>query len=167
MIEHGLARRKADIAPAGEKRPVYEVDPNRFVVYGSRISGAFSLGEELLKFLSEKGVAEPNVQVVRDARVIDQAFYLKPSTKRSKNSPPKLPRGVILLGEMRQYFNGQGMSLDTTSSGIRDYVEKICKENGIPLAIFTGDFSEEIFDTALRQLAETDPRQLPDKSISA
>lgn len=161
-----MARSEAKITTPGEKLPTHKINPNRFVIYGSRLSGAYKISEELSRFLLEKGIENPDVEVVRDAGYINQRFYLEPEGKRTKKTPPKLPRGVILLDEMRQYFQGKGMTLDTTSSGIRDYVETLCRENGIPLIMFTGDFSVEFFEQSLRELAETNPRQLPDNGTS-
>jgi hypothetical protein len=99
---------------------------------GSRISGAVEFGEGFQRYLEQKNVPQPEVQILRDAGKIQTAFLGRDSIEQGIENPDP-PRGVILLPEMRQYGPGFDMFLDTYGCGIDRYVEELCKEYGIPL----------------------------------
>lgn len=110
---------------------------NRVLILGSRLSGAFELGEKFQEYLKERDIPNPNVEVLRDAGLIERAIIGcedpdEDINKRRLN--PNLPEGVILLDEMRQWTpSGMGMSLETYESGIDEYVEGLCHAHNIPL----------------------------------
>lgn len=105
---------------------------NRVLILGARISGAHELAAAFRSYLEEKGIPEPNVQYLRDAAKIEEAFLGRETLDEGRKSPNP-PKGVILLPYMRQYDNGKGMFLSTYECGISNYVEELCAEQGIPL----------------------------------
>lgn len=112
------------------------VHRNRILVLGSRLSGAFTLADNFQEYLEKAGIPNPDVEVLRDAGMIKDAFLGRGYSEANKHlEDGTLPRGVILFPEMRQYTpSGSGMSLQTYECGIDEYVEGLCAEYGVPLA---------------------------------
>lgn len=127
---------------------------NRVLIMGSRLGGAFQFGEGFQKYLEERGVPEPSVEVLRNANLIEKAVLDSEDTDEGRGNP-NLPRGVILLPEMRQYTpSGQGMTIDTNLSGIGKYVEGLCAKHNIPLVKINKYESPEQLSEGLRQIME-------------
>ena len=138
--------------PKGENLPA-EIE-NRVLILGSKISGAFELGCAFQKYLEQKGIPEPNVEVLRDAGKIEIAI-LGGETIEEGRENPRLPKGVILLPEMRQYLpTGTGMSLKTYSCGISEEVEALCQRYGIPLVKIREYRTPEQIEKGLTKLLE-------------
>ena len=128
---------------------------NRILVLGSRLSGAYKLGEGFQAYLEQRRIPEPSVEVLRNAGLIEKALLGRENIEEGRKSP-NLPRGVILLPEMRQYsLQGLGMSLDTHESDISKYVEGFCEDHGIPLVKIKKFKSREQLDEGLKQIMET------------
>ena len=104
-------------------------EENRVVILGSVLSGAHVLATDFKRYLEQKGIKEPEINVVRDAACIEDAIL----GIKADESKPTLAKGVILLPEMRQYHYGRGMSLSTYECGIDKYVERLCEKYKIPL----------------------------------
>jgi hypothetical protein len=62
---------------------------NRVLVFGSRVSEAFKLAEDFEKYLEEKGIPTPSVEVCRDIQYISDAFYKKPPENLVNNVSKK------------------------------------------------------------------------------
>jgi len=124
---------------------------NRVLVLGSRLNGAFELGEGFQAYLEQKGIPEPSVEVLRDAGRIEEAILDIEKDSKSFN----LPKGVILLPEMRQYSpTGLGMSLNTYESGISAFVKELCDRYGIPLVEVKKYESSKQIEEGLKRLLE-------------
>jgi hypothetical protein len=136
--------------PKGENLPA-EIE-NRVLILGSRISGAFRLGGAFQKYLEQKGIPEPSVEVLRDAGLIELAVLGRTTIEEGRENPCP-PEGVILLPEMRQYSSSSmGMSLETYECGISDHVEALCQKYGIPLVQIKEYRSSEQIEQGLRKL---------------
>lgn len=131
---------------------------NRVLILGSRLSGAFKLGEKFQEYLEERGIPNPDVEVLRDAGYIERAIIGCEDLDEDINIRrlnPKLPKGVILLDEMRQQtLSGMDMSLDTYSCGIDEYVEKQCITHNIPLAKVKQYTSPQQITQGLKELMD-------------
>lgn len=86
------------LVPARENLPAKDL--NRIVVYGSRISGIYTLSDELLKYMKKKGIPNPYVEPIRDVANIENAFFYTTPEEARKKTNQRMPRGVILLPEM-------------------------------------------------------------------
>ncbi|RJQ26531.1 hypothetical protein C4577_03435 [Candidatus Parcubacteria bacterium] len=141
-IEPKIAIKGADLPDitGGQKETLPALKPNRVVIYGSRLSGGPLLAKELQDYLEQAGVENPEAIIIRDVDLIARAFYnVPPNADFDPKNPPKnnLPKGVIILPEMRQYHNGWGMtvSMDATNlSGktLKEYITELCDNNGVP-----------------------------------
>lgn len=116
---------------------------DRVVVYGSNTSGVQTITIVLETYLERMG-KNYTVEAVRDAGLINQAFY-NIDEERNIKSPQNqrtVPKGVVVLPEMRQYYDGKGMFLGTytTSDGqggtIFTLIRGLCKQNNVPLVNF-------------------------------
>jgi len=137
----------------------------RFLVLGSRVSGAYGVASDIKQWLVANGFGDARVDAVRDVARIDSALHnirrpdaarglpgSKPGgylrslgqmlLRREAVSIPEevgenLPLGVIVFPQMRQYTpNGNGMPIPNP----RSYIETLCDAWGVPV-IFTEDFS--------------------------
>ncbi len=120
----GLPAERAETSP--------EQIENRILVLGSRMSGALSFGDAFQNFVEGKGIKNLQVQGLRDASFIEHVFLGNDNLVEGRRNP-KLPLGVILFPEMRQYVGTSGMSLDTYSSGIAEFVRELCAKYNVPL----------------------------------
>lgn len=127
---------------------------NRVLILGSRLSRAFHLGEAFQAYLEQKGISELNVEVLSDVGRIEEAILGREIVDEDRRNLD-LPKGVILLPEMRQYSpSGMGMSLNTYKVGISTFVEDLCKEYGVPLVEIREDESPEQITGGLKQLLD-------------
>jgi len=127
---------------------------NRVLVLGSRLSGAFELGNTFQIYLEERGIPEPEVEIQRDAGFIEK-YVLGRETAAEGRKSPDLPKGVILLPEMRQYSEGgQAMFLDTYRSGVYQYVKDLCDKYKIPLIEIREYKTEDQIKDGLKKLLE-------------
>ena len=139
----------------------------RFLIFGSRISGAYGTADAFEKHLAALGFEAAQVDAVRDAAYIDDAFYnisqaadsleLEPSKpsgvlrrlgnlilRREVATSPDdagkdLPQGVVVFPQMRQYTSsGSGMFIHSP----RDYIQDLCDKNQVPV-IFIEDLHSE------------------------
>lgn len=139
----------------------------RFVVFGSRISGAYGAADAFEKHLAEIGFDDARVEAVRDAAYIDDAFYnIQPATEAPELEPKKggdklrrlvravlgreiapkeekvdkdTPQGVIVFPQMRQYTpSGMGMFIRSP----RDYIQELCDTNNVPV-VFMEDIQSQ------------------------
>lgn len=135
--------------------PLSNVD-NRVLILGSRLSGAYELGEEFQEYLEERGIPNPDVEVLRDAGYIERAIIGCEDLDEDINIRrlnPKLPKGVILLDEMRQQtLSGMDMSLDTYSCWIDKYVEEQCDAHNVPLVKIKKYTSSQQITQGLKEL---------------
>lgn len=99
--------RRSELTPIPAKRELLAQTENRVLVLGSRLSGAFTLADSFQEYLRQRGIAEPRVAVLRDAGLIELAILGRESIEEGRKHPC-LPKGVILLPTMRQYFKGRG-----------------------------------------------------------
>jgi len=140
---------------------------SRFLIFGSRISGAYGTADGFEKHLVALGFEDARVDAVRDAAYITDAFYnssragdsleLEPSKpsgvlhrlgnlilRREATTSPDdaikdLPQGVIVFPQMRQYTpSGMGMFIHSP----RDYIQDLCDKNQVPV-IFIEDLHSE------------------------
>lgn len=140
------------LSPRGETLPIRT--ENRVLILGSSVSGVFELRKDFQAYLEEKDIPEPNVEVLRDVAMIETAILGRETIEEDRGNP-NLPKGVILLPEMRQYSpTGMGMSLDTDESGISDFVKKLCQRWGIPLVKIQEYKSPEQIEEGLKKLLE-------------
>lgn len=120
------------------------------VIYGSRISGAPVLAEELQKYLQAKGLNNPLVEIVRDVAAIENAFY-DVSVGENIDSikfPHNLPEGVVIFPQMRQYSGGMGMSINSNTKGrdgmsIIERIQQLCQKNYVPCIIIDDSTTNE------------------------
>lgn len=124
---------------------------NRVLVLGSSCSGAYQLGSDLQAYLKERGIPNPDVKVLRDAGLIEIALLGREDVFQGR-AAPLLPKGVILLPEMRQYYEGMGMSLDTYRCGIDRRVEELCAKYNVPLIMIRTFSSPDQISAGIRQL---------------
>lgn len=113
-------------------------------VFGTRIGGAYELADGFEKYIQNQGVDGIDVRVLRDAGLIEQVFdELGNSLK-----------GVILLPYMRQYSpeTGAGMTLESFTNGISDFIENLCSEKNIPLLELRGKPSNKQITEKIKQL---------------
>lgn len=138
---------------------------NRVVVFGSRLSGAFDLAEALDRYLRVRDVPDVSLVVERNIERIISAFY-----GRGKESiGDTLPKGVVVLPEMRWYPEGIGMTVNTHRgelyAGIKystvfGYIKSICDENGVPIVDFNNDSTQgELITGVDKLLTDPDERQ--------
>jgi len=128
---------------------------NRVLVLGSRLSGVFELAEGFQAYLEVRGVTYPELEVLRNAALIEQAFldYNDGVDIIEGKSNPNPPKGVILLPEMRQYRpDGVGMSIDTYECGIDVYVENLCLKYGVPLVKIRAYHSPQQLTEGLKEI---------------
>lgn len=146
---------------------------NRVIVFGSYLSGAFDLQAALQEYLERSGIKNPLVQVVRDVALIRAAILdieghhqgNRPS--HSRESKPTLPRGVIILPEMRQDHGGMGMTIPTFDVvGDSEYspfnlIAMICDENSVPYIALASNFTKSDFDQKIESLFSSKPALKP------
>src|SRR3989344_5246078 len=123
------------------------IDHNRIVVYGSNRSGAGVMAEEFQQFLTEVGIKDSSVVLERDVARMQDSFY----GITAPNDPRRIPRGVIVFPEMRQYsINGMGMNIGTyTAKGYQDktpfdYIRSLCEKHDVPIVQFGNESPEEV-----------------------
>lgn len=120
----GLFRRSPATLPHASQE--LAAMPNRIVVFGSNTSGAPVLSRMLQEYMEQNNIAEPVVEMSRNAGYIDDVFF-----GRSPNNPTArlIPKGVVALPKMRQYGpHGRGMTIETPV----DYIQKLCDDNEVP-----------------------------------
>jgi|GEM_PF-5286257 len=145
MIEN-----KQDCSLAKREEILPTTTENRVLILGSTISGAFKLADSFEVYLKQRGIAKPSVEVLRDAGIIETALTIDQGREN-----PNLPKGVILLPEMRQYSpTGMGMSLGSYESGISDFVEQLCQRYDIPLIKIREYKTPEQIEKGLKELLE-------------
>jgi hypothetical protein len=143
---------------ASKQETLPTVQPNRVVVFGSRLSGAQELSEMFQKYLETHGIPNPNVHFIRSVENIESGFFdfSLPTNDagwgpvyNTTSKSPTLPRGAILLPDMRWYDEwGHGMHVETYGSGIDTDVRKLCAKYGVPLAEIHETFTpQEIEET--------------------
>ena len=93
--------RSLSILLSRESLPV--VSEDRVLILGSRLSGSFKLAKELQAYLEEKEIPNLEVEILRDAGKIKQAFLGQENSDQGESKAASLPRGVILLPQMRQH----------------------------------------------------------------
>lgn len=143
------ARKKSSVEQSGELRPTNVV--NKVLILGSRISGAYELGSGFQAYLEAKEVPSPVVEVLRDAGLIEAALLGREELAQGRVDP-LLPRGVILLPQMRQYYGGMGMTLDTYTSGVAERVRQLCLKYNVPLVEIRQYISPEQITAGIKQL---------------
>lgn len=159
-MENGVIK-KSD-TQAENPETLLSVQPNRIVVFGSRISGANILSTGLSKYLKEKGIQNPKVHYVRNITNIQPGFFdYWPQDENNDYYPdnwtndeftdnPTLPRGVILLPEMRQYHEMTGMFVPSYAVWLD--IKKLCDKYEVPLVIIDKDFTPEQIETEIIKL---------------
>ena len=149
LINRLLGKRGSEVKPQ-ETLPV--VQPNRIVVFGSHNSGAGFLAHGFEDYLRSQGIENPYVHYVRNTTNINAGFlnywpenplndYWPDPTADSDQ--PTLPRGVILMPEMRQYHEMTGMFVPTYQSGVASYVRELCERYNVPLIEIHGSLTPE------------------------
>jgi len=150
-----LKRINRYLIKTGNPKEITASSPDRILVMGSRLSGSFNLADGLEQRMKEMGIENVNVDVLRDAGKIDLAFFDVNSPKElSDQEKLNLPKGIILLPEMRQEdpFSLSKMTIDTNSSGVEEYVKRLCDECNIPLLILRKIPSVEELSEGVREL---------------
>lgn len=159
-MEKGLIQRSD--SEVSSKETLLAVRDNRVVIFGSRLSGASILSSGLNEFLKEKGIPEPKVHYVRNIANIQSGFFdYWPQDENNDYYPdnwtndeftdhPTLPRGVILLPEMRQYHEMTGMFVP--SYAVKSRIEELCDKHGVPLVVIDTEFSPDQIETAISKL---------------
>jgi hypothetical protein len=122
-------RKEITVLASGERLPA-TTGANTVLIFGSRVSRAYELAAKFQAYLEEKNLPNPDVYAIGDAGLIEKTFL-----SLDELGKLNLPKGVILLPEMRQNdpFTGNGMSLDTYHCGIDKFVESLCNKYGVPL----------------------------------
>lgn len=161
-IKGSLAETKNSLDSSAEIPPAKP----RFLVFGSRISGAFGLANSLEEHLVNLGFEDPKVDAVRDAAFIEAAFYnvrpvsdspeiessvsggrlrrlgrslLRCEVSTREAVKKDVPRGVIVFPTMRQYTpSGMGMFIHSP----RDFIQELCDTNKVPV-IFMEDIQTQ------------------------
>lgn len=134
----------------------------RFVIFGSRTSGAYGTATAFEEYLTDHGFEDAQVDAVRNAAFINDAFFNTPPEDMSREfteskrpgvlrklgltllrrevvaqeeDSKDLPQGVVVFPEMRQYMpSGSGMSIPSP----REYIQDLCDKNSVPV-IFMED----------------------------
>jgi len=114
------------------------------------------LADGLEQYMREQGINSVNVDVWRNVAKIDLAFFgisdLKELTNMTKIN---LPKGVILLPEMRQYDpSNKGMSIDTYETGVDVEVKKLCDGYDVPLIMLRKVPTAEELIEGMRRLPQ-------------
>lgn len=127
--------------------PELQDNPNRIVVFGSRLSGAEFFTNDFLKLLKENGIENPSVVLMRDGALIDQAFY----GQQIQNDKPSIPKGVVIFPEMRQYEGKSQMFIATyCDKDIVDgqtpfeKIKNLCEKHSVPYIKMTNYDSIEL-----------------------
>ncbi len=115
----------------------HQVQSNRIVVLGSRTSGVFELAEEFDKLMEEQGITSPVVDATRNVTNIENAFYGRYPQK--SHVPDSIPRGVVVLPEMRQYGPGGDMTIPSPV----EFIKQLCDEYGVPMVAFSQSLTPE------------------------
>lgn len=132
-----------------------DVFESRILIIGSRLSGSFELSEIFQRYLEQQGIPEPSVEPVRDVAMIDAAIFGDENIGRD-GKKPKLPKGIILLPEARQYISGRGQTIDSYESGLSSRVEDICKKLNIPLVkVRKNQNLDRRIESGIKKLLET------------
>ncbi len=130
------------------------------VVFGSNLSGAMDLTEELDGFLGRVGLPQVEVTKVRHIDYIEDAFF---GREPGENTRGSVPMGVILFPQMRfrdEY--GQNHNVTTTErspAGI--FVTGLCAEYGVPLVTIRGEFRAGQESATAEHLASLIAAQMP------
>lgn len=182
--ERGLVEKESSISPE------FLNTTNRVVVFGTRRDGAFVLAEEFQEYLKKRNIPEPTVDVCRNVKYIEDAFFNKnyviheneelpahlqeltntrslakfvtnvlgfKKGKDSKGRPetpqisentqlPTLPKGVIVLPEMRQYSEESnfGADLGMTVESPHETIKQLCQKYKVPIVILRKIDDEDI-----------------------
>jgi|GEM_PF-1476845 len=174
--EKSVATTHDSVAVSSEMAPV---DP-RFVIFGTRVAGVYGARDAFEAHLAAAGFPDAQVDAVRDAAAIQNAFYDIHVGDASRNIEPEqptstlrkfvdtllkrevavvqdeaetstnLPQGVVVFPEMRQYTSTGG---GMTIPSPREYIQELCDEHGVPV-IFMEDLQNEAeLATAVSRLA--------------
>lgn len=139
------------LEPKSESLPAQT--PNRIMIFGSRNSGAQILGKGLLDYLKDMGIENLRVIPEKDADYIPEGFYGLYRNDDGSIPERSIPRGVILMPEMRAYApSGTGMFVPTYQSNIPEILEKLCSEHDVPLIKIYENTTLEEIETRLASL---------------
>lgn len=120
-----------DIAKADAGHETLPKTP-RVEVFGSRLSGAFDLGEELRAYLAQRGFPDADVGITRFATNIVNSFFGRQHSPEP-GSVDTLPQAVLVLPEMRQTdpISGAKMTIPTPVEAIQE----LCQKHGVTMAV--------------------------------
>ncbi len=125
------------------------VDLSRFVVYGSRVSGALDFVTDFRKGLAGAGIADANVVWSRDAANIAIAFF----NLWESNDRETLPRGVVVFPEMRQNnFSIDAFDRYGSDQSPFEYIADFCRRYRVPIVAFQGDVDSRLIPRHIRAL---------------
>ena len=128
-----------------EKTIVSTRTDNRVLILGSRMSGAYEIGETFQKYLKFRSIPQIRVEVLRDVNGIEEAIL----------EGSNLPKGIILLPEVRQYsLGGMGTTLRTYEDGVNNCIESLCEKYNIPLHEIREYKSPKQIEEGLKNLLE-------------
>lgn len=159
-MEKTISRRLDSKVSVKETLPVQ--NPNRVVVFGARVSGSDFLAGRFQSYLKEKGIQDPKVHYVRNIANIEAGFFdywpVNPNwdyypdnwNNDESTDHPTLPRGVILLPEMRQYHEMTGIFVP--SYVVWSDIKKMCDQYGVPMVTIDKDFTPEQIETEIKKL---------------
>lgn len=113
------------------KEALSTISGNRILILGTRSGGAYGLAKGFQEYFEESGIQDFSVEVLRDAGLIEKSFLNLADSRNLETA--RVPQGVVLLPEMRQYDNGRGMFLNTYECEIDKFVYRLCNQHNVPL----------------------------------
>ena len=148
-----LTSRDRGIDTNSEENQPTPVD-NRIIVFGSAQNGVNTIATDSGVFLRNKGLSDDYIVVIqRDASYIGSFFYNRvPGTPWEQQSGVTVPKGVIILPDMRQYDprSYMGMTISTYYSKDWDgktpfdHIKELCEKSGVPYVEFGGPPMESV-----------------------
>jgi hypothetical protein len=129
---------------------------NRIVILGSRVNTDFTLkpSGDLNTYLKQNGISEPAFKVCRDASRIEEVIVGKKKSPDEVSQNPNLPKGVILLGKMKQFKRDGDLSIRADEIDVSADVENLCAKYGIPLVIIPTYTSPAHIEGGLKSILE-------------
>lgn len=135
-----------EIVSVTEKLPLRQT--NRIVVYGSRTAGSFELSAEFQAFLEEKGITDPRVEPCRLIDYLEEAFF---SQYAGVENPERIiPKGVIVLPELRAYSHG--WEVNVSSNSFFGQIQALCDQYGVPIVAMDYKATLEDFENQIKKL---------------
>ncbi len=130
------------------------------IVFGSNLSGALALSDDLHDFLGRVGLPQVDVTKVRHVDFIEDAFFGREPGEDTRDS---VPMGVILFPQMRHRDEyGENHTVTTTERSVTGaFVVGLCAEYGVPLVTVRGEFHGGQESATAEHLAGLISAQMP------